>query len=55
MIVLAGAILGAVTGALTAKRRKGRFADILQYGFVYALVFSLAGLFATIFIDRIAG
>jgi len=44
--------LGAVTGALIAKRRKGRLADILQYAFVYALVFALAGLFITLFIHR---
>ena len=52
MIVIIGAILGAVTGALVAKRRKGNTADILQYGFVYALAFALAGLFLTLIIHR---
>ena len=52
MIVLLGAILGAVTGSLIARRRKGKTADILQYAFVYALMFALAGLFLTLMIHR---
>lgn len=52
MIVLFGAILGAVIGTLIARRRKGSTADILQYAFVYALMFALAGLFATLIIHR---
>ena len=52
MIVLLGALLGAVTGALVARRRKGKTADILQYAFVYALIFALAGLFVTLMIHR---
>ncbi|MFD1159504.1 hypothetical protein [Roseovarius aestuarii] len=54
MIVLLGAILGVVTGATIAWRRKGRLADILQYAFVYFLIFSLAGLFVTLLIHRAA-
>lgn len=54
MLVLLGAILGAVTGALVAKRRNGKMADILQYGFVYCLIFALAGLFLTIIIHRMS-
>lgn len=52
MIVLIGAILGAVIGALIASRRKGRTADILQYAFVFALMFAIGGLFATLLIHR---
>ncbi|WP_294609208.1 hypothetical protein [Roseovarius sp.] len=52
MIVILGALLGAVTGALLARRRKGKLADILQYAFVYALMFALAGLFVTLIIHR---
>ncbi len=52
MIIIIGAILGAVIGALIAKRRKGNTADMLQYAFVYCLVFALASLFITIFIYR---
>ena len=54
MIVLLGAILGAITGALIARRRKGSLADILQYAFVFALMFTLAGLFLTLIIHRMA-
>lgn len=54
MIVFFGAVMGAIIGALLAKRRKGSTADILQYAFVYALIFALAGLFATIMIHRAA-
>lgn len=54
MIVIIAAIVGAILGTLTARRRKGRTADILQYAFVFALGFALIGLFATIFITRAA-
>jgi len=54
MLVLIGAILGAVTGAFIARRRKGRLADILQYAFVYGMVFGLAGLFLTLIIHRMS-
>jgi len=54
MIVALGAILGACLGAFTAWRRKGRLADILQYAFVYCLIFTLLGLFATLIIHRLA-
>ncbi len=52
MIVLLAGILGVVTGALIAWRRKGRPADIAQYAFVFFLIFTLAGLFATLLIHR---
>jgi uncharacterized membrane protein YgdD (TMEM256/DUF423 family) len=54
MIVVLGALVGAITGALVARRRKGRLADILQYGFVYAMMFALAGLFVTLIIHRLS-
>ncbi|EAQ27063.1 MULTISPECIES: hypothetical protein [unclassified Roseovarius] len=54
MIVIIGAILGALTGALMAWRRKGKLADILQYAFVLALIFALLGLFLTLIIHRSA-
>lgn len=54
MIVLLGAILGAMTGAFIAWRRKGRVADILQYAFVYFLIFTMIGLFITLIIHRAA-
>lgn len=54
MIVLLGAILGTITGAMIAWRRKGRVADILQYAFVFFLIFTMAGLFLTLIIHRAA-
>jgi len=55
MIVLLGGILGAATGAMVARRRKGNLADVAQYGFVYCVLFALAGLFLTILIHRLIG
>ncbi len=54
MIVLAGFVIGAIVGAMTAKRRGGRWLDMLQYAAVYSIAFTLLGLFVTIFIDRMA-
>lgn len=54
MIILIAAALGATLGALRARNRKGRLADILQYAAVYALIFALLGLFATLIIHRAA-
>lgn len=54
MIVLAGLVIGAAIGGLTAKRSGGKRLDILQYAAGYAIAFTLLGLFATIFIDRMA-
>ncbi|WP_300583914.1 apolipoprotein acyltransferase [Marivita sp.] len=53
MIVLAGALLGAIIGATTAKRRKGNRADMWQYGTVYAIAFALIGLILTIAIEKL--
>ncbi|WP_439524376.1 apolipoprotein acyltransferase [Marivita sp.] len=53
MIVLAGALLGAIIGAMTARKRKGNRADMWQYGAVYAIAFSLLGLIATIAIEKL--
>ncbi|MEM6579296.1 MAG: hypothetical protein AAF678_12470 [Pseudomonadota bacterium] len=54
MFVAVGGCFGAVLGALIARRRKGAWPDILQYAFVYFLIFSLLGLFVTIFVHRAA-
>lgn len=53
MIVIAGAILGAIVGALTAKKRGGVRADLWQYGAVYAIAFALGGLILTIAIEKL--
>jgi hypothetical protein len=52
MIVLAGLVLGAVWGGLTARRRGGNRLDIAQYATVWGIIGALAGLFATIALER---
>jgi len=54
MILVIAALVGAILGAVIARRRNGRTADILQYAFVFALIFALIGLFAMIFVTRAA-
>jgi prolipoprotein diacylglyceryltransferase len=53
MIVIAAVLLGAVTGALKARKRGGNTLDMLQYGAVYAIVFGILGLLATILTHRV--
>lgn len=52
MIVIGAALLGAIIGGLTAKRRKGNALDIAQYAAGYALAFVVVGIIATVVIDR---
>lgn len=52
MIVLLGALLGAVIGGTTAMRRKGNWADIAQYAVVYGIAFALLGLVVTIALEK---
>lgn len=52
MIVIGGAVLGAIAGGTIAARRKGDRLDIAQYATVYAIAFALAGLVATIVIEK---
>lgn len=52
MIVIAGLVLGAITGGITARKRKGSAADIAQYMAVYAIFFSLIGMIITVTIDK---
>lgn len=54
MIVIGAATLGALIGALTARRRGGKPADMAQYAAGYGIAFALLGLFATIVIERMA-
>lgn len=46
------ALIGAISGALIARKRKGKVADILHYAFVYALAFGLLGFILTVIADR---
>ena len=53
MIVIAAAIVGAVLGVMSAKKRGGVRADLWQYGTAYAIAFALGGLILTILIEKI--
>ncbi len=53
MIIVAAAVLGALMGIATARRRGGRPLDQLHYATGFAIAFGIVGLFATIFLDRI--
>lgn len=52
MIVILGALAGALWGGYLARSRGGKAADIAQYAAGYAIALSLAGLFVTIFLER---
>lgn len=54
MIVIASALIGAILGVTTARRRKGSGLDMAQYGAGYAIAFAILGVFATLAIDRLA-
>ena len=52
MIVIGGGLLGAICGAVAARKRGGKIWDIAQYATAYAIAFALLGLVITIIIDR---
>lgn len=52
MIVIGLAILGALIGAMTARKRRGNRKDIAQYAAGYAMAFLILGMFLTVIIDR---
>jgi len=53
MIIFGAALIGAVLGGLTAKKRGGAMADIAQYATSFGIAFALVGLLATVVIHRI--
>lgn len=53
MVVIAALIMGVVLGALDARRRGGNRKDMAQYAAVYAIIFGLLGVFATIALERL--
>ena len=55
MIVIFGALMGAIIGGATARRRKGNWVDVAQYAVVYAIAFALLGLVVTIAIEKSLG
>ena len=52
MIVIISLLLGGAFGAWRAKKRGGTRFDIAQYAAVYAIIFALIALFATIIFSR---
>ena len=52
MIVIVAALLGAIIGGLTAKRRKGNGLDIAQYAAGFSLAFVVVGLIVTVIFER---
>jgi hypothetical protein len=52
MIVLAGMVVGILVGTFTAKNRGGQRLDLVQYGAVYGIAFTLIGVFVTIILER---
>ncbi|MCX7565293.1 apolipoprotein acyltransferase [Sulfitobacter sp. F26169L] len=54
MIVIGLAIIGALIGGFTARKRRGNRKDIAQYAVGYALAFIIVGMFLTVIIDRMA-
>lgn len=52
MIVIAGLILGVLTGDFRARRAGGNGKDRAQWAAVHALIFGVAGLLITIFVHR---
>lgn len=53
MFVIGGLVLGAIVGALTARRGGGKPADMAQYAAGYGIAFGLLGLFVTLILDRL--
>ncbi len=52
MLPLITALLGAVAGAVTARRKKGSGFDMAQWAAVWAIIGGLLGLFASILLTR---
>jgi cation transporter-like permease len=49
---LAGLVLGVIAGALRARARGGKPADMVQWAIVHGLILGLAGLFLAVFLTR---
>ncbi|MEY2956997.1 MAG: hypothetical protein ACO3BE_07075 [Gemmobacter sp.] len=55
MIVLAGALLGALLGIAQARRRGGTRLDLAHHAAAYALAFAILGLFLTLIVGHSFG
>ena len=54
MIVIISALLGAIVGFWSAKKRRGNAMDIAQYVVGHTIAFTLVGVVATLIIHRLA-
>ncbi|MFG6528438.1 MULTISPECIES: apolipoprotein acyltransferase [unclassified Sulfitobacter] len=52
MIALGLALIGAIIGGLTARKRGGNRKDIAQYAAGYGMAFLIVGMIATVLLDR---
>jgi len=52
MIAIGLALLGAVIGGFTARKRGGNRKDIAQYAVGYGMAFLVVGMIATVILDR---
>jgi len=52
MLILLGALAGAVIGGATARRRKGNRLDIAQYAAGYAMAFTVVTMILSVVLDR---
>ncbi|MDF1854112.1 hypothetical protein [Pseudooceanicola sp.] len=52
MLVIIGAVLGALFGGWRARSRGGKTVDVLQYAVVHAMILALGSLFLTLFLHR---
>ncbi len=52
MLIIAGFVLGAILGALSARRRRGSALDLAQFAAVGGILGGLAGAVATVLILR---
>lgn len=52
MIVFGAALIGALLGGFTAKKRGGAGLDIAQYAASCAIAFAIVGMIATIIVHR---
>lgn len=52
MIIVAGFLMGALTGAAIARKRGGKGLDLMHYATGYGIAFALLGTFVTILLSR---
>ena len=52
ILPLIGLLIGAAIGALSARRREGKPADMAQWAAVGAMIGGVVGLFVLVFVER---